>query len=68
MLLVTHNFGVVADLADRVSVMRAGSIVETGTVADVFAAPQHDYTKGLFAALLDDAPARGPLHTEEAQP
>ncbi|WP_228067397.1 dipeptide/oligopeptide/nickel ABC transporter permease/ATP-binding protein [Microbacterium paludicola] len=66
-LLVTHNFGVVADLADRVSVMRAGSIVETGTVADVFAAPQHDYTKGLFAALLDDAPARGPLTVEETR-
>ncbi|MGM7669263.1 ATP-binding cassette domain-containing protein [Microbacterium sp. A93] len=61
MLLVTHNFGVVADLADRVSVMRFGSIVETGSVADVFASPQHEYTRGLFAALLDDAPARGPL-------
>lgn len=67
MLLVTHNFGVVADLADRVSVMRSGSIVETGTVADVFAAPQHEYTKGLFAALLDDAPARGPLLIEEGR-
>lgn len=58
MLLVTHNFGVVADLADRVSVMRSGSIVETGTVSDVFGGAQHEYTKKLFAALLDDAPAR----------
>ncbi|MDN4610147.1 dipeptide/oligopeptide/nickel ABC transporter permease/ATP-binding protein [Arthrobacter burdickii] len=58
MLLVTHNFGVVADLADRVSVMRSGSIVETGTVVDVFGGARHEYTKKLFAALLDDAPAR----------
>ncbi len=61
MLIVTHNFGVVADLADRVSVMRAGSIVETGSVADVFSNPRHAYTQGLFDALLDGAPARGAL-------
>jgi len=61
MLLVTHNFGVVADLADRVSVMRAGSIVETGSVGEVFADPQHEYTKGLFGALLHNAPPRRPL-------
>ncbi|GEK87426.1 dipeptide/oligopeptide/nickel ABC transporter permease/ATP-binding protein [Microbacterium aerolatum] len=59
-LLVTHNFGVVADLADRVSVMRAGAVVETGTVTDVFADPQHSYTRSLFAALLDGAPTREP--------
>lgn len=58
MLLVTHNFGVVADLADRVSVMQSGRIVESGTVAEVFAAPRHPYTQALFAALLDDAPPR----------
>jgi peptide/nickel transport system permease protein len=61
MLLVTHNFGVVADLADRVSVMRGGSIVETGSVGELFAEPRHDYTRGLFAALLRDVPGRGPL-------
>jgi len=60
-LIVTHNFGVVADLADRVSVMRSGSIVESGSVADVFADPRHDYTRGLLDALLDGAPARGAL-------
>ncbi|AOX45876.1 dipeptide/oligopeptide/nickel ABC transporter permease/ATP-binding protein [Microbacterium sp. BH-3-3-3] len=59
-LLVTHNFGVVADLADRVSVMRAGTVVETGTIAEVFTAPRHPYTRSLFAALLDDAPTRAP--------
>jgi len=65
-LLVTHNFGVVADLADRVSVMRSGSIVETGSVAQVFAHPAHEYTRGLMSALLDNAPARGALRTELA--
>lgn len=59
-LLVTHNFGVVADLADRVSVMRAGTVVESGTVADVFASPKHPYTRGLFEAVLDHAPTRQP--------
>lgn len=59
-LLVTHNLGVVADICDRVSVMQSGSIVETGSVADVFADPQHPCTRALFAATLDDAPARAP--------
>lgn len=66
-LLVTHNLGVVADLADRVSVMRSGSIVETGTVVEVFAAPRHAYTRSLFDSLLDDLPARGPLSTQEVR-
>ena len=60
-LIVTHNFGVVADLADRVSVMRSGSIIESGPVSSVFADPRHEYTRGLFDALLDGAPARGKL-------
>lgn len=59
-LLVTHNFGVVADLANRVSVMRAGAVVETGAVAEVFADPQHPHTRSLFTALLDDASTRSP--------
>lgn len=57
-LLVTHNFGVVADLADRVSVMRSGTIVETGAVVDVFGSPRHEYTRALLDAVLDDAPPR----------
>lgn len=60
-LMVTHNFGVVADIADHVSVMRHGSIVETGSAAAVFADPQHDYTRSLFGALLTGAPSRGTL-------
>ena len=66
LLLVTHNFGVVADLCDRVSVMSAGRIVETGPVRSLFADPRHPYTKSLFAAILEDAEPRGPLVTTEA--
>ena len=59
-LIVTHNFGVVADLCDRVSVMQKGRIVETGPVRSLFADPQHPYTRSLFDAILDESPARGP--------
>jgi len=51
MLFVTHNLGVVAEIADHVAVMYAGSIVETGTVAEVFAHPRHPYTKGLLRSV-----------------
>jgi ABC-type dipeptide/oligopeptide/nickel transport system ATPase component/ABC-type dipeptide/oligopeptide/nickel transport system permease subunit len=61
MVLVTHNFGVVADLCDRVSVMRHGRIVETGPVRSIFADPRHAYTKSLFAALLEDSSPRRSL-------
>lgn len=44
-LLVTHNFGVVADLCDRVSVMKDNRIVETGPVRAIFADPQHAHTQ-----------------------
>jgi len=60
-LLVTHNFGVVADLCDQVSVMRSGRIVETGPVRSIFADPRHEYTRNLFDAVLSDTEARGAL-------
>ena len=60
-LIVTHNFGVVADLCDRVVVMRTGKIVEDGPVRQVFSAPQHDYTKMLLASILDETEPRAPL-------
>ncbi|MGV9769244.1 ABC transporter ATP-binding protein [Microbacterium sp. NPDC003461] len=50
-LLITHNMGVVADLADRVAVMFRGSLVETGSVHDVLTKPQHPYTKKLLNAV-----------------
>jgi peptide/nickel transport system permease protein len=62
-LLVTHNFGVVADLCDRVSVMRSGRIVETGPARSIFAGPRHEYTRMLFDAILEDAEPRGELVT-----
>jgi peptide/nickel transport system ATP-binding protein len=51
MLLITHDLGVVARVARRVAVMYAGEVVESGSVADVFARPQHPYTRGLLASI-----------------
>ena len=51
MLFVTHNLGVVAQYADAVAVMYAGRIVESAPVHDLFASPQHPYTRGLLACL-----------------
>ena len=50
-LLITHDLGVVADVADRVMVMYAGRKVETALAEDLFDAPQHPYTLGLFGAV-----------------
>ena len=50
-LFITHDFGVVADIADRVIVMQHGKIVETGTTKQVLQKPKHPYTKSLIAAI-----------------
>ena len=50
-LFITHNLGVVAEIADRVAVMYAGRVVEEGDVHDVFAAPRHPYTRALLASM-----------------
>jgi peptide/nickel transport system ATP-binding protein len=50
-MLITHDLGVVADIADRVVVMYAGRAVETASVGDLFAQPQHPYTLGLLGAI-----------------
>ncbi|MBU8545374.1 MULTISPECIES: ABC transporter ATP-binding protein [Roseomonadaceae] len=50
-LFITHNLGVVAQIADRVAVMYAGEIVEQGPVEAIFAKPQHPYTRALFSAI-----------------
>jgi peptide/nickel transport system ATP-binding protein len=62
-LFITHDFGVVADIADRVAVMKDGEVVETGTAAEVLGRPRHDYTKMLIAAVptLAPRPARPPM-------
>jgi peptide/nickel transport system ATP-binding protein len=50
-ILITHDMGVVAEMADRVVIMRHGRMVEQGTAADLFARPQADYTRELLAAV-----------------
>ncbi|MCD0502679.1 ABC transporter ATP-binding protein [Bordetella petrii] len=58
-LLITHDMGAVAEMADRVVVMYGGRVVEQGAVADILARPAHPYTRGLIACLpeLDAAPS-----------
>ncbi len=51
LIWITHDLGVIAELADRVAVMYGGRIVETGTVAEVLDAPRHPYTQGLLNSL-----------------
>jgi len=51
MLLITHDLGVVAEVCDRVLVMYAGQVVESGSVEDIFHRPRHPYTRGLLASL-----------------
>ena len=62
-LLITHDLGVVAETAQRVAVLYAARVVETGTVGQIFAAPQHPYTRGLLDALPSARVRPGePLH------
>ncbi|MBI1170013.1 ATP-binding cassette domain-containing protein [bacterium] len=60
LILITHDLGVVAEMADRVAVMYAGRIVETGTAAAIFDDPQHPYTIGLMSSMpaLDEGHER----------
>lgn len=60
-LLITHNMGVVADMADRVAVMFKGEIVERGTVEEVLLHPQHDYTKMLLGSVPRMGHGRGQM-------
>ncbi|MDN4480457.1 dipeptide/oligopeptide/nickel ABC transporter permease/ATP-binding protein [Demequina muriae] len=57
-LMVTHNFGVVADLCDRVAVMSNGKIVEVGDVRTILRTPSHPYTQELISAILDEESVR----------
>jgi len=63
MIMVTHNFGVVADICDRVAVMQTGRLVEQEDAVVLFGAPQHAYTKMLLGSTLEDTAARAPLGT-----
>ncbi|MGO4533535.1 dipeptide/oligopeptide/nickel ABC transporter permease/ATP-binding protein [Leifsonia sp. 2MCAF36] len=57
-LLVTHNFGVVADVCDQIAVMQKGEIVEQGETQAIFETPQHRYTKMLLSSILDEDTVR----------
>ncbi len=62
-LLITHNFGLVAEIADRIGVMYAGELIETGNVYEVFRNPQHPYTRLLMKALPKHSKREGRLET-----
>jgi peptide/nickel transport system ATP-binding protein len=66
MLFITHDFGVVAQIADRVGVMRHGELVESGKTFDVLSNPRHAYTRSLIAALPERLPRspRPPASTQ----
>ena len=63
LVLITHNMGVVQEMAQRVAVMYAGQMVEQRSVSQLFAAPQHPYTEALLAAMPEQAAANGRLAT-----
>lgn len=67
LILITHDLGVVAETADDVAVMYAGEIVESGSVADIFADPQHPYTIGLMGSMPSVGPRTSRLATIPGQ-
>ena len=67
-LLITHDLGVIAETADRVAVMYAGRIVETGPVREIFRDPRHPYTRGLLASIPGGAPGQRLKAIEGAVP
>ena len=68
LVLITHDFGVVAHMCDRVAVMYAGRIVEEGPVQEIFDDPRHPYTRALLAARPKPDMEQGHLRTIEGQP
>ncbi|MCZ6721640.1 MAG: ABC transporter ATP-binding protein [Proteobacteria bacterium] len=67
-ILITHDFGVVAEMAERVNVMYAGRIVETGAAKDVLSSPQHPYTIGLLESVPKVGERSRRLKQIEGQP
>jgi oligopeptide/dipeptide ABC transporter ATP-binding protein len=67
-LLITHNLGIVAQLADRISVMYGGSIVEIGTTEEIFEDPLHPYTQGLLSSIPNIRLDQPKLETMQGNP
>ena len=67
MLFITHDFGVVADIADEVAVIQLGHVVERGSASSVLRAPQHEYTQRLIAAI-PHGQTRAPEEGQKAEP
>jgi len=67
-LFITHDFGVVARMCDRVAVMYAGRIIECGPVAEIFENPSHPYTQALIASVPKMTGSTERLYTIEGQP
>ena len=68
LLLITHDLGVIAETADRVAVMYAGRLVETGPVREIFGNPGHPYTRGLLASMPGGHPGQRLLAIEGVVP
>jgi len=66
-VLITHDMGAVAEMADRVIVMYAGRVIEQGTTAEVLGSPQHPYTRGLIACLPELGSSQGDARAELAE-
>lgn len=67
-LLISHNIGIVAQMADRVTVMYGGRLAETGSVEAVFADPRHPYTRGLLTSIPNIKLDQPELHTMPGAP
>lgn len=67
-LLITHDLGVVANICERIIVMYAGEVVESGLTQDVLTQPRHPYTKSLLKALPDSVEPHEPLQAIEGEP
>ncbi len=65
-IFITHNMGVVAEMADRTAVMYAGRVVESGPVREIFRNPRHPYTRGLLGSIA--RASRGPDGTRRPLP
>ena len=68
LILITHSMGVVAEVADRVAVMYAGKVVETGSINDIFERPAHPYTLGLLGSIAHIGDTDQRLVPIEGQP